>query len=125
MAMAEAERARSELATLSSAGKGAGFGHTADPSAVRAFQETEAKLDQTSGEIRRLQIAAREGQPDASERLAALQGQAKQLRQNLENSKKAVDRLTKEPFWHEASPAYASKEREVRDLMAQVQLAQL
>ena len=56
-------------------------------------------------------------------RLAALQGQASQLRQNIANSKTAVDRLTKEPFWHEASPAYQAKEREVRELEAQLQLA--
>ena len=52
-----------------------------------------------------------------------MHAQARQLRQNLANSKKAVDRLSKEPFWHEASPAYVAKEREVKELEMRQQLA--
>ena len=78
-----------------------------------------------NGEIRSLQIAKQEGGGGgAKERLAALQGQAKQLGQNISNSKNAVDRLTKEPFWHEATPAFLQKEREVKELLARRQLAQ-
>ena len=118
-------KARDELEALRIAGKGAGFGHFAEPSAIRAFEETERRLEEVNGEIRSLQIAKQEGGGGgAKERLAALQGQAKQLKQNISNSKNAVDRLTKEPFWHEATPAFLQKEREVKELIARRQLAQ-
>ena len=119
-------RARGELVALEVAGKGPRFGATAEPGMVRAFEESSRRLEQLEGDIRSEQVAAQEagGGGGSGERLATLRSQAQQLRQNLANSKSAVDRLTHEKFFHEASPAYAKKAREVQELIAQMQLAQ-
>ena len=104
-------RAKGELSALEAAGKGPRFGHTAEPSQVKAFQESQRKLEQLESEIRSLQVEVQEARAgsgggsssrgmltgfSSAERMAGLQGQARQLRQNIANSKTAVDRLTKE-----------------------------
>jgi hypothetical protein len=111
---------RAELVALAAQGKGPGHGFNADPAQVKAFQRSVARLDELEREIMARRVAAKER--GAGGGVNELNAEAATLRANIANSKTAVDRLTKVPFWREASPAYSSKQREIAELEASLVL---
>jgi len=44
------------------------------------------------------------------------------LEENINNQKSAVDRLTGVKFFHDPSPKWTAKDREIREIEAQLQL---
>ncbi len=118
------QKKKMELKLLEQEGQGAGFGFNANPGQIKSFKKTIGRLEQVNKLLHNATIKDKEGgrRGHGNGQIIKLQHEKKTLEENINNQKSAVDRLTGVKFFHDPSPKWTAKDREIREIEAQLQL---
>ena len=130
---ANLKAAEAKLKGLASQGHGERFGYTASPAQIEAFQKTQSRLAKIEAEMAAIRAGGGGGRGLSGSAATArsrgalpkLRAEANTLRQNIANAKKAVDRLSKEPFYHAPTRAYVAAEAEVKELRSRLAMLEV